>query len=720
MTFRSKTRAAFAFSALAIGVATLSTEAAAASQIQGIQVAQPAANVTQLRIAFNGQPVTPTAYQQAGGNQLTLDFQGASLGKLPRNTAINKGVVNDVVALSNGTTARLMVNLKNAASYSAAVSGNTLVIDIVDAGAASPMAPATAPAPQTMNVQVNPLLVPANAQTANRNYDGVASVKYMARAGGGDISIALNNESVPVDVQRQGNKIVVRTTGSTIPKHLLRRLNANGLVGTIDANNQGKTGMITITMNGDYEYQAYQVGSNVNISVRPAKMLREPTIEEKVYKGQPLSMEFENVPVRTVLDVLARFTNLNIVASDAVQGEMTLRVINVPWDQVLDIILKSKNLDKRENGNVIIVGPADALAEQERKQLEEKKKIKDLIPLRTEYIRLNYAKAEDVMRLISEARNSGNNQNNGGNTLLSERGAVSIDARTNTLIVKDTTESINNIHEMIKKIDISVKQVMIEARIVNASDNFTKSLGVRWGLAMNRGDLQAGGSNNTLWNMRENSNTSAGRYGNLGGSTIATNSSGSNMSVDLGAINPAGTIALGLLSLSDTLLDLELSAMQADNRGEIISSPKVLTADKQRARISSGRQIPYQEASASGATTTNFIEAALSLEVTPNITPDGKIGLQLNVANADVDESVVGAISRQAVETNVVLEDGQTIVLGGVYRQTRTNGVTKVPFLGDLPYVGRLFKNNNNRNDKQELLIFITPKLVNDGVSRIN
>ncbi len=720
MTLRSIKNATFAFSALTIGMATLSTPAYAASQIQGIQASQPSANITQLRIAFDGKPVTPVAYQQAGSSQLVLDFNQTGTGTLPRNIAVNTGVVSDITALSNGSVTRLMVNLRNAANYSSRIEGNQLVLDVVDMGAATPMVASTPATPQVMSVQVNPLLVPSNAQTTRGAFEGVSSINYSAHAaGGGDISIALTNEVIPVDVQRQGNKIVVRTTGAVIPRHLMRRLNAGGLVANIDANTQGQNGVITINMSADYEYQAYQAGSQLHISVRPAKLLREPTIEEKVYKGEPLSMEFENVPVRTVLDVLARFTNMNIVASDAVQGEMTLRVINVPWDQVLDIILKSKNLDKRENGNVIIVAPADDLAAQEAKALEAKQKVTTLAPLRTEYIRLNYAKAENVFTLISEAKNSGGS-NTQNTSLLSERGSVSMDGRTNTLIVKDTSESINNIREMINKIDIPVRQVMIEARIVTARDTFTKELGVNWGLAMNRGDLQAGGSSTTLWDMRDGGNaTSAGRYGRLGGATIQRPD---NLTVNLGATNPAGRIAFGLLSLSDTVLDLELSAMQADNRGEVISSPKVLTADKQKAKILSGQKIPYETSAANGETTISFVDAALVLEATPNITPDGKIGLELLVQNGTPVSAVNGsvAIQEDSINTNVILEDGQTVVLGGVFRNTIANTTSKVPFLGDLPYVGRLFKNDQRENSKEELLIFITPKLVNDGISRID
>ncbi len=700
MTFRSNKKAALAFSALAVGVASFSAQAYAA-QIQGVAATQITATTTQLRISFDGVPVSPVAYQQAGSNQLVLDFNQVGGAFLPRNTAVNTGVISDVVALNNGSTTRLMVNLTGAATYSSSVEGNQLVLNVIDMGASSPVSSAQ---PQTMNVVVNPLLSPANAQSKRMEYDGVSSVNYKAAGAGGEITVALTSEVVPVDVQRQGNKIVVRTTGATIPRHLLKRLNAGGLVQSIDANNQGQNGVLTINMSGDYEYQAYQSGSQLRISVKPPKMLTEPTLEEKVYKGEPLSMEFQDVSVRTVLDVLAQFTGMNIVADDAVAGNITLRLINVPWDQALDIVLESKNLGKLENGGVILVAPADILAARQAKKLKDLNEIKDLSPLRTEYIRLSYAKAEDVLQLFEKATtNSRGDNNNNNQGLLSPRGSAISDSRTNTLIIKDTSESINNIRAMIDKIDIPVSQVMIEARIVTATDTFSKELGVRWGFLHAGNSIQSSANEATL-------------------SSFRTEDEWTMTMVDLGTTSTAGSIAFSILGIPDTILDLELSAMQADNRGEVISSPKVLTADKQKAKILSGTKIPYTTASSSGATTIEWVDAALVLEATPNITPDGKIGLELLVSNGTPTTAANGAIAvtEDSINTNVILEDGQTIVLGGVFRNTLGNKTNKVPFLGDLPYVGRLFKNEVRQNDKEELLIFITPKLVNDGVSRIN
>ena len=697
----------FAYTALAV---SMMIEAHAAA-ISGLSANQISNNTTQLRISFDGQPVTPVAHQQAGSNQLMLDFNQTTSSGLPRTMPINRGVVNTVTALNSGSLTRLMVGLNGAASYTSAVEGNQLLINVMSNAASSVAAPMmnspvaqptssrpVQPAVQQgqIGVSVNPLLAPSSSSLSN-NYNGISSINYSGKGKGGNITVALANEAIPVDVQRQGNKIVIRTQGTTIPRHLLRRINADGLVSSIDAVNQGQSGVITISMSSDYEYQAYQSGASLHISVLPPKPMREPTIEEKTYTGEPLSMEFQDVSVRTVLDVLGQFTNNNIVAADNVTGNITLRLINVPWDQALDIILKSKNLGKRQNGNVILVAPIDELEKAEDDVLKKQAERKKFLPLRTEYVRLNYAKAAEVMKLIDDADKGGRGDMAGKTALLDHPdGVVTSDPRTNTIIIKDSSEGIQNIRALIDKIDIPVKQVMIEARIVNANENFSKEIGVKWGSTK--------GSSTNPFSTKTGSPT--------------------NLAVNLGsAAGASAAFQIGLLSISDMLLDLTLSAMQTERRGEVISAPKILTADKQKAKISSGKQIPYQEASASGATSVSFKEASLTLEATPNITPDGKISLQLSIKNGDTtSEYVAGVpvIRQDSIDTNVVLEDGQTVVLGGVFRNSISNGQNKVPFLGSIPGVGRLFKYDNKLNEKQELLIFITPRLVNDGISRIN
>ncbi|WP_423813048.1 type IV pilus secretin PilQ [Psychrobacter sp. 219-2-C] len=782
MTMSDRVSSSFAISVLAMSMVAISSSAHAEQRINNVSVVQTAPAVTQMRLGFAGKPVLPAAYQLDNPSRLVLDFEQVQNGLASRFSEYNVGMINDVTTLNSDNTTRLIVGLKQAGNYTTAIEGNNLLLTISDPSrpvvnqvvtndpvqdvlngnaaitttavvtpivesssvAVAPIktkvvktqAVATQTPADTMVVRVNPLLSPqlaASQVSKQYSYDGLTAVNFTkGNDGGGNVSIALANEAIPVDVQRQGNKLVVRLTGSTVPRNLLRRLNVNsGLVDSIDTKNQGQNGVITINVKEDFEYQAYQSGNQLNINIRKPELLREPTLEEKVYTGEALSMEFQDVEIRSVLDILAQFTEMNIVASDSVAGNITLRLINVPWDQALDIILKSKNLGKRENGNVILVAPSTELAEQEARELEAQQAVESYAPLRTEYIRLSYAKAADVLTLISQGSGStgssgtGNANSVDNNTLLSNRGTVTVDERTNTLIIKDVAESIENIHKLIGKIDIPVRQVMIEARIVSATDSFSKEIGVRWGIlsngAANNRNLLVGGSNQTLWDLKDFDVETT----TVNGQTVSYPkydiSRPDNLNVDLGVANPAGRIAFGLLSMSDVMLDLELSALQADNRGEVISTPKILTADKQTAKVSSGTQIPYQEASASGATTTSFKEAALSLEATPNITPDGKIGLQLLITNGTptiINNQV--AIAEDSISTNVIVEDGQTVVLGGVFKNRKSNGVDKVPFLGDLPYVGRAFRKDVRNNAKEELLIFVTPKLINDGTSRLN
>ena len=768
--------------AVAMSAMLVSSSVFAADTIRNISVTTPSAMLTELNIDFANSAVTPTAYELASPTRLVLDFPNVNNQISSRIQTYNKGYVNNVTTLTNDSMTRMIIELSNQATYSTRVVNNRLVVSIQPKGSTpavttvatnpaivtpvvtSPVVsqpavvapavvvtepmpapvivtpppvvvqtpppvavvtqtPKVAPPTNTMVVKVNPLLNPAAAVVQQYNYDGLAAINFNGTSnGGGNVSINLVNDSIPVDVQRMGDELVIRLTGATIPSRLQKQMTVgNGLVRDVIATNQGRNGVIRITMTGDYDYKAFQTGNQLNINIDPPKRLREPTIEERTYIGAPLSLEFQDVSVRTILEVLAQHTNTNIVASDSVSGNITLRLINVPWDQALDIILKSKNLDKRVNGNVIWVAPAAELAKQEADELKAQQEKKVLDPLRTEYIRLNYAKAENVRTLI-EAGRATSDRSSSNTSLLTDRGTVTIDARTNTLIVKDTAETISNIRDLISKIDIAVKQVMIEARIVSATDTFSKELGVKWGIlsqgaASNR-NLLVGGNLSTIDSLKTYTtatNADGTTYPVYSGITAAN-----NLSVNLGAANPAGQIAFGLLSISDLLLDLELSAMQADNKGEVISSPKVLTADKQTARIMSGTQIPYQEASASGATSTSFVEAALSLEVTPNITPEGRIGMDLSIENGS--PTIVNgatAISKDSIKTNVVVDDGQTVVLGGVFKNTLGNDVTKIPFLGDLPYVDRFFKRTSKSNNKQELLIFVTPKLVND-TGRVN
>lgn len=730
---------------------------ASASNIVDVDTRSISDSVSVVTVTFDGAAVVPEAYKSNVDNRIVLNFSDSQSPLAGNQPVTGTGLVSSTTLASTEQNTHLFLDTIKASNYSSVVDGNKLILTINGMNTTDTMemsspillspqtptpiletqttTPATViettsePKQETMLVKINPLLVPPSKDgtgmiSGQYSYDGLTAVNYTASEQGGNITIDLTNPAIPVDIQRQGDKLVVRMTGSTVPINLLKRVDIGGpIVTSIDASNRGQNGAVIINTTGDFEYQAYQSGSQLNISVTPAQNLTQPTLEERVYTGEPLSMEFQDVEVRSVLDILAQFTEMNVIASDSVSGSITLRLINVPWDQALDIILKSKGLDKRTNGNVILVAPATELAEQERKELEAQQVVETFAPLRTEYIRLSYATAQNIFKLISEGRgaNTSTNNNLDKGSLLSPRGTVTVDERTNTLIVKDVSESIRNIRALIEKIDIPVKQVMIEARIVSATESFGREMGVKWGIlsngaATNRNLLVGSnlGTVNSLKNFTVESTTVGGKIVNYPKYDVSISD---NLNVDLGVRSAAGRIAFGLLSMSDLLLDLELSAMQADGRGEIISTPKVLTSDKQTASIISGTQIPYQEASASGATSTSFVTAALSMQVTPNITPEGKIGLQLSINNDAPRQMPTGeyAIDTDSIKTNVVVDDGQTMVLGGVFRNTLSNAENKVPFLGDLPYVGNLFKRKVRSNNKQELLIFVTPKLINSG-----
>nr|WP_228133124.1 type IV pilus secretin PilQ [Alkanindiges illinoisensis] len=705
----------------------LAVQAAMAAQVslnQVIPLALPN-NETELRLVFSSTPPDPQAYQIEQPTRLVLDFP-ETISALPSNRiSVASKNAQDVSVVTNQERTRLVVNLTEAGNYSTRVEGNTLILKISRAAGAATTSTMTPVVPATINTSI----APVSADIRNIDFQRGAS-------GDGLITVDLLNSSLPVDVQQQGSRIIVRFVGAKIPSQLRRRLDVNDFatpVSTIDAYNEGSNGMMVIQPQGEYEYMAYQTDNKLTISVKPAVKPEVTTKAraEEIYTGQKLSLNFQDIDVRSVLQLIADFTNLNLVASDSVNGRITIRLQNVPWDQALDIILKTKGLDKRRTGNVIMVAPAIEITAREKLEAQAIQQVEQLAPLQTEYIQISYAKAADIQTLITSGRNNGasgstgsNSSNNGIDSnvgsLLSTRGTISIDPRTNTLIIQDTAAKIDEIRAMINRLDVPVKQVMIEARIVRATNNFSKEMGVKWGVLSqgitNNNNLLVGGSETTLWNLREPELDDE-----LGGYTYEIDRP-DNLNVDLGVTSAgASRIAFGLISLSDVMLDLELSALQSEGKGEVISTPKVLTGDKQKARVASGTQIPYQAATSSGATSVQFINAELSLEVTPNITPDGKIGMELFI-NSDTPGTVLSTGQRQIdtnrVATNVLVNDGETVVLGGIFINETGNTVTKVPFLGDIPYVGNLFRKNLNLDNKQELLIFVTPRLVSDTTTR--
>ena len=672
---------------------------------------------TEIRVMFNGLPPQPAAYQLEQPSRLILDFDKAQQTLKQNSVAVATKEASSIELSSDAQRSRLTVNLADAGAFTTRVEGNTFILKI-NSKTATPVA----------------------AVTAQRSAQGVSNIGFQRGGEGeGQVVIDLLGSNTPVDVQQQGSKIVVRTLGNKIPAHLARRLNVNDFatpVSTIDAHNDGSNGVITIQAAGSYEYMAYQAEDKLTISLkRPVDKNPLKPRAAQSYTGKKISLDFQDIEVRRVLQLLADFTGVNMVAADTVQGNITLRLKDVPWDQALDIILKSKNLDKRRNGNVIWIAPVSELIKAEEEEAKAIAQSVKLAPLQTEYIQLNYAKAADIEKLITDGKNASNSRS-GSNTssgadplgdsvgsLLSPRGTVSVDPRTNTLIINDTSAKIDQIRQMIDLLDVSVKQVMIEARIVRATTDFTKEMGVKWGILSqgitNNNHLLVGGSDTTLWNLREpekDDDTGGWKY---------EIERPQNLNVDLGVTSAgASRIAFGLISLSDFMLDLELSALQADGYGEVISTPKVLTADKQKAKVASGTQIPYQSSEGGGVnpvSTTSFIDATLSLDVTPSITPDGKVQMQLNITSDSPGlPTPTGqlTINKNAVNTNVLVDNGETVVLGGIFEQQTANSQTKVPFLGDIPYIGRLFRKDVKSENKRELLIFVTPRIVNDSVSR--
>ncbi len=672
---------------------------------------------TEIRVMFNGLPPQPAAYQLEQPSRLVLDFDKAQQSLKQASIPVATREASSVDVSSDAQRARLTVNLAEAGAFTTRVEGNTFILKINSTQAAA-----------------TPVAVQQTAQ-------GISNIGFQRGAEGeGQVVIDLAGSNTPVDVQQQGSKIIVRTLGNKIPAHLARRLNVNDFatpVSTIDAQNDGGNGVITIQSAGSYEYMAYQAENKLTISLkRPVDKNPFKPRAAQSYTGKKISLDFQDIEVRRVLQLLADFTGINMVAADTVQGNITLRLKDVPWDQALDIILKTKNLDKRRNGNVIWIAPVAELIKAEEEEAKAIAQSVKLAPLQTEYIQLNYAKAADIEKLITDGKNASNSRSGTSNStantdplgdsvgsLLSPRGTVSVDPRTNTLIINDTAQKIDQIRGMIDLLDVSVKQVMIEARIVRATTDFTKEMGVKWGILSqgitNNNHLLVGGSDTTLWNLREPELDEE-----LGGYTYEIERP-QNLNVDLGVTSPgASRIAFGLISLSDFMLDLELSALQADGYGEVISTPKVLTADKQQAKVASGTQIPYQSAEGGGAnavSTTEFIDATLSLDVTPSITPDGKVQMNLNItSDSPGTPTPTGqlTINKNSINTNVLVDNGETVVLGGIFEQQTANSQTKVPFLGDIPYLGRLFRKDIKSDNKRELLIFVTPRIVNDSVSR--
>ena len=526
------------------------------------------------------------------------------------------------------------------------------------------------------------------------------------KKGEGRLIVTLSDPSTPVNIREEGGKILIDLVDTRIPEDLVQRLDVIDFatpVTYVDSRADEDNAEITVTAEGEFEHLAYQANQTLTLEVRPvSKEEQEAAKKEKFgYTGERLSLNFQDIEIRAVLQLIADFTGLNMVTSDTVKGNVTLRLQNVPWDQALDIILKTKGLDMRKEGNVILVAPGEEIAAREKQEFESHKQKEELAPLRSDLVQVNYAKAADIAALLKAKENS----------IMSERGSVTIDERTNTLLLNDTADKLEEIRRLINKLDIPVRQVLIESRIVIANNDFSRDLGVRFGAT----GVRSNGSSGVIGSAGSLSGTDTLVSGGSLPANIPTLNN--RLNVNLPVASPTGQIALAVLG-SDYLVDLELSAMQAEGRGEVVSSPRVITSNQSEAFIEQGVEIPYLEASSSGAATVSFKKAVLSLKVTPQITPDDRVIMDLAVNKDSVGEIFqnVPSVDTREVNTQVLIDNGETVVLGGIYEQTRTNEVDSVPLLGSLPVVGALFRQTRKVDDKAELLIFVTPKILKENL----
>jgi type IV pilus assembly protein PilQ len=567
----------------------------------------------------------------------------------------------------------------------------------------------------------------ASAETALSRVTGDLQAIDFRRGptGEGRVLITLESPETLVDVKEEGQRIILDILNTSLPADLHQRLDVTDFatpVQLVESEPRGDNVRVSITTAGEYEYMAYQADLLYTVEFRPLSKAEKEQLEKQklVYTGDRLSLNFQDIQVRAVLQLLADFTGLNMVVSDTVKGRITLRLKNVPWDQALDIILRSKGLSMRQNDNVIMVAPTQEIASREELELASQQKIEELAPLKSEFIQINYAKASDLATLLKSDENR----------LLSERGQVTVDDRTNTLLVQDTAAKLEDIRRMILKLDVPVRQVLIESRIVIANNDFARDLGVRFGWSGSRtltDDHEVNIAGGQPGHIEGTYNVNKGPFladplGNPFNSGLANpDDTTEALIVDLPAVAPSGAINFLIGKIGSYLLQLELSAMQQEGRGEIISSPRVITSDQNQATIKQGVEIPYQQATASGATSVSFKEAVLSLEVTPQITPDDRImmALKINKDSPDFSREVLGVppIDTRSVETSVLVDNGETVVLGGVFERTKAFKKEQVPFFGDIPVVGYLFKNTTQSDENTELLMFITPKILKETLS---
>ncbi len=641
----------------------------------------------------------PAGFTLNNPARIALDFPNVANGLAKTNIPADQGALKSVTLAQGKERTRMVLNLSKNVAYNAAANGNEVIITLQANEANANQGVETKFAEPSLGQQ----------QFSLKNVDFARG-----KNGEGRIIVDLSDASAGINIKQKGKTIVVDFINTNVPDNLQRRLNVtnfNTPVIFVDTMKQGKNGRMVIEPQGSWEQSAYQADKKFIIDVRPIvdnpnKLVRGA---KTGYAGEKLSLNFQNIEVRAVLQVIADFTGLNIVTSDTVTGNLTLRLKDVPWDQAMDIITQSKGLAMRKTGNVILVAPADELATKEKQALEASQQIEDLEALRTEVFTLKYMRAEDLVKIITDSKQK----------ILSKRGSAVPDVRTNNVFVQDTPKYLEQVQAIINKTDVAVRQVMIESRLVIADDKYSRALGARFGV--NKLNTTGNSSYAIGGNLAQTSTVGASQASTTGVSG-PTSPSGSTdgLQSNLGLTKASGSFAFSLFRLpAGLLLNLELTAMESDGRGKVVSSPRVTTANQHKAKIASGTEIPYLEASSSGAATVAFKSAVLSLEVTPQITPDDKIIMELDVKKDRVGQvySGVPSIETQNINTQVLVGNGETAVLGGIYEQTTRNDVEKVPFFGDLPIMGNLFKRKTVQNDRTELLIFVTPKIMDDSLT---
>lgn len=705
-----------AFAAVLMVLTLLAAPLARAQErsLQSLDFVSLDSNRLLLTLTLSGPAPDPTVFTIDKPARLSLDLADTRLAVAERYKKINIGKARAVAAAEAKGRTRVVVELAETVPYSVRVDGSKIFLELVTGSselAGRPLSPVAAVAPGAV-APVAP--VPATVKAIDFR---------RGEKGEGRILVSLTDPQTAVDVKEEGGKIVARFKNAQAADRLLRRLDVLDFatpVKFIDVTREGINTVLSVTpVSGtDFEQVAYQSGTQFTLELQPlsAERLEDKKRNEPLYTGERISLSFQSVDVRSLLQIIADVAGTNMVVSDSVSGEIAMRLQNVPWDQALDIILRTKGLGLRQQGNVMLVAPLGELAEREKSEAEAAKAKVTLSPLRSEIIQINYAKAAEIAALLKSGENS----------LMTDRGRVTVDERTNSLLVLESREKLVEIRALIAQLDIPVRQVLIESRIVVASDDYSKELGARFGATTarrngNNGLVAVTGSasgTNTMVDDFLSGGFPVSVPGPVGTGTPATD----RYNVNLPASANAGRIAFALLG-ADYLLDLELSALQTEGRGEVRSNPRVITSNAKQASIEQGIEIPYQQATSSGATSVSFKKAVLSLKVLPQITPDEKIIMDLEVNNdsrgQDVNTGNGGlapSIDTRKITTQVLVDNGQTVVLGGIYQQTTRDTVSKVPFFGDLPILGNAFKFRSNVNTKAELLIFITPKIITEGL----